>query len=771
MRLLKVIHRALVFSLLVFNLFTQDAIAAGKVVHWGSANTKVIRQTHMVELRGDSYLIRNDEDIRADEIDYNQETQFVKARGRVRYQYGSFYVKADAIDVDLEKKTGVIYNGNLTNGTFALRGSKMEQLAKDRFLVSDYDYTTCKDCPNAWSMTGKQADLTIDGYAFIKDFVFKLKEAPMVWAPWMVIPIKTRRQSGLLFPRFGVNEVHGVYIVAPMYLAVNDWWDSTFGLGYYSTRGARMEWEGRYALTSRSLGVANVYFTHDTAIPTLSNRYAMKVALTQELPFNFEAKFKLNEVSDSGYPIIYSEDIMGRYEPVLTSDLFISRNDPNVSTVFSLRRFRNLLFFDNAANPNPIAGFDNRTVQEFPRIVINTNDQFLFGSKIAAGLETRLNRFTRSSEVGPFDSFPDPVIPTNTDLVIREANRLTVIPNLYTTLNPWPWLSLVPSVQYRGFIYNFDNAANYPNLARGYLLAQADMSFQLEKVVPTDNPDVSFKHTIRPQLTYSAIPMTQESREHSFISQISRQGRPGQYFDYWDIVPLENSQDLDTYFTPLGHSLTYGVTTQIFKKEKQKNGETKISRRFDAKALQTWDILATGQTPLPGKPDNRIILSPLFAQLSYTDEKISSSIEYTYYSYLDQYIPNNAQILTYHSPHRLNTSFTWNIEKELRDGVMKFDRSFTVGYGFAKLISSYSSLTTDFHYSINDYVMPEVKYVFDLMSYPNKILEYRYGLLFQSPARCWSLDTAYTFSIDRGVGFIFSFALNLTGGTVGAMPK
>ena len=758
------------FFLLGFAIFSQNAVAS-KVVHWSSDNTKVIRQTHMVELRGSAHFSRNDEDLHADEIDYNQETQFIKARGRVQYQYGSFFVKADSIDLDLEKKTGVIYNGNLTNGTFALRGSKMEQLAKDRFLVTDYDYTTCKDCPNAWSMTGKEADLTIDGYAYIKDFVFKLKEAPMIWAPWMVIPIKTRRQTGLLFPRFGVNEVHGVYIVAPAYWAINEWSDTTLGLGYYSTRGGRLEWEGRYALTNRSRGTANVYLTHDTEIPTLSNRYAMKVALTQELPWNFEAKLKVNEVSDSGYPIIYSEDISGRLEPVLTSDLFISRNDPNVSTVFSLRRFRNLLFLDNNATPNPIAGFDPRTVQEFPRIVINTNDQFLFGSKIAAGLETRLNRFSRSSAVSPFDFFKDPN-PTNPDNpVIREANRFTVIPNLYTTLNPWPWLSLVPSVQYRGFVYNFDNAPNYPTLARGYLLAQAEMSLQLEKVVQTENPAVSFKHTIRPQLTYSAIPMIQESRDHPFISQIQQKARPGQYFDYWDIVPLETSQDLDTYFTPLGHSLTYGVTTQIFKREMQKNGEMKVSRRFEAKALQTWDILATGQTPLAGQPDNRIILSPLFAQLTYSDSKLSAGIEYTYYSYLDRYVPNNAQILTYHSPHRFSTSVGWNIERALRDGVMKFDRSVALTYSFAKLISSYSSMTADFHYSINDYIMPEVRYVFDLMTNPNQILEYRYGLLFQSPARCWSLDTAITRSIDRGFGFIFSFALNLTGGTVAAVPK
>ncbi len=753
----------LIASFAIFSPFYSIS-AFAKVVHWSADQTKVIRKTKMVELRGNAHFSRDDEDIHADEIDYNQETQMLNARGRVQYQYSSYFVKADAIDLDLEMKTGVITNGNLTNGTFALRGSRMEQLSEDRLLIQNYDYTTCLDCPNSWAMTGKEVDLKIDGYAYIKDFVFKIKDAPMFWMPYMVVPVKTKRQSGLLFPRFGVNEVHGIYVVAPAYWAINNWSDTTVGAGYFSKRGARFEWEGRYSLTDRSSGIANFYLTRDKEITNLTYRYAGKFAVTQELPFKFEAKIKGNEVSDSGYPITYSEDISGRFEPVLSSDLFISRNDPNMSTIVAFRRFRNLLNFD--ANNKFIPDFDTRTVQEFPRVVVNTNNQFLFDSKFSAGVEARLNRFTRGS--GPFD-----IIPTGTSLgtanVIREANRFTLIPNVYTTFNPWPWLSLVPSVQYRAFVYNFNDAPAYPNLARGYLLTQAEMSFQLEKIVPTSDPNVSFKHTIRPSFTYSAIPMIQESKDHPFFEQIQEKARPGQYFDYWDIVPLGTSQNLDSYYTPLGHSLTYGVTSQIFKKETQLNGETKVSRRFEAKALQTINILETKKFLESGQRDNRIILSPLFTQLTYEDEKFTMNTEYTYYSFIDRY--DSGQILTYRSPHRLNTGVSWYFEKAMHQGVMQFDRSLTASYSFSKLISRVSSLSADLHFSINDYLMPQVRYVFDLMSKPNQILDMRYGLLFQNPSRCWSLDTSVSRSIDRGFGFNISFALNLTGGNFGSIEE
>ena len=750
--------------LILLAAFAVDSTNAfAKVVHWSADRSRLLRQTKVVELRGNAHFSRDNEEMVADEIDFNQETQTVQARGRVQYQYGTYFVKADSIDLDLDKKTGVITNGNLTNGGFSLRGSRMDQIGENRILVKDFDYTTCVDCPNSWSMTGKEVDLTIDGYAYINDFVFKVKDAPMFWLPYMIVPVKTKRETGILFPRFGANDIHGFYFVQPAFWAINRWSDMTLAGGYFSKRGARIEWEGRYSLSDRSNGVFNFFHTGDEQVPGLRNRYAAKVAITQELPFHFEAKLKANEVSDSGYPVTYSEDISGRFEPVLSSDLFLSRNDPNISTVVAFRRMRNLLNFDS--DNKFVTRFDPRTVQETPRVVVNTNSQFLFGSNIAAGLEARLNRFSRDG--GAFDSISTGG--AGTANVIREANRFTLIPNVYTTLNPWPWLSVVPSVQYRSFIYNFNDVVGYPNLARGYLLAQADMSFQLEKIVKTDDPDVVFKHTIRPTVTYSAIPAVQDSKDHPFFEQIQEKARPGQYFDYWDIVPLDTSQNLDSYFTPLGHSLTYGITSQIFKRQRSKDGVIGVTRRFEAKALQTLNILEAGKKVETGQSDRRVILSPLFGQLSYNDEKISFGAEYIYYSFLDNY--DIQQLLPNRSPHRLSANFSWIFEKGVHQGVMQYDRSISLNYSFAKLISKYSSLGADLHFSINDFIMPKVAYVFDLMSSPNRLLDSRYSVLFQNPSRCWSLETGIFRSIDRGFGFNISFALNLTGASIGPIEE
>ena len=750
-------------------LFGLNVYAAESgVMQWGADESSLDRKTHVVKLTGNAYLFRDQEVLKADSIRFNSETELVHAEGRIQYQYGEYYVRADALDLDLKKKTGTIINGNISNGRFALRGSTIDQVEPNHFKVKDFDYSTCYDCPNAWALTGTDVDMTIEGYAYLQNFSFKIKDTPLIWFPYMVVPIKTKRQSGLLFPRFGRSEDFGYYFVEPYYWAINHNADMTIGVGDYTKdgRGFRFELEGRYALSPRSQGSFNYYWTKDAEVGPLYYRWAARSALTQELPFGFEGKLRLNEVSDSGYPIRYGDDITGRQQSVLTSDLFFSRNDPDFSTTISFRRIRNLLKYDGLGNPD--SGFDPLTVQEFPRVVLSANDKLILDQKVGVGIETRFNRFTRTA--GPFDNF---IIGKDRTDIIREANRLTVIPNVYTTVKPFPWLSIVPSMQYRSFFYNFSGV--YSNLARGYLLAQADASIQLEKQFQTSDPGISFRSTIRPFLTYSNIPDWGiiQSSDHPFVQQVQNVGGAGLYFDDSDIVPQKTIQNLDNYFLPLGNSLTYGLTTQLFRREKQADGSVRVSRRFEAGFNQTLDIYEATRALNNIDVNNRVILSPLVSHFIYETAEFSAGLEYTYYAFLERYNAEAANLLQpveRTSPHRIVTSFTWTLESALKDRILKYERSFSLSYSFARLTSKISSLQLSSNFSVNDYLMPKGAISYNLVSDASPhLIEVSGGLLFQSPSKCWQAEVGLAHSIDQNSSIKFNVALNLSGDSFGGL--
>ena len=762
-------------------------------MQWGAEASTLNRKTHIVELRGNAYVFRDYEEIHADEIDLDRNTEYVKARGRVRYQYGDYFIRADSVDIDMKKRVGTVINGNISNGQFALRGSRIDQIADKHYLVEDYSYSTCYDCPGSWEMTGKHVDITVDQYAYMNDFMFKILDTGLFWLPYMVIPVKTHRQSGLLFPRFGTNGTYGPYVVEPYYWAINHWSDATLGLGYYSYMGVRFEGEARYQLTNQSGGLFSAYWTRDQSVSPLYFRYAVKAGVTQELPFGIEGKLRLNEVSDSGYPITFADDIEGRLEPVLTSDLFFTRDDPQLSAVLDFKRIRNLLLFNNTPGSTSVFvnGFDGGTVQDFPHLVVNSNDQFIFGSKVAVGMEGRFDSFRRSA--GAFDFFPNPTVGAPPLETIREADRFTLIPNVYTTLNPLPWLSVVPSVKYPEYVYTFGTIPQvsegvvgntpftvynpeYPTLARGYLLAQIETSFQLDKNFAPDKEGVSFRNTIKPQFTYSRIPVVQQPLNHPFIEQIQNQAKPGQYFDSYDIVPIGTTQNLDSYFTPLGNSLTYGLTTQVFRKEQSKDpkgdGDPSVSKRFEAGLEQTLDIHEAQRTLDPGQADDRVILSPLFTHFQYTEPKFSTGLEYTYYSYLDRYQHTGlATLLPSPNPHRVNIHANWLLDSATRQGVLHYERSIGVGYSFSRLTSEVSSVQGTAVFSLNDYLMSKGSVSYNLVPYHNQLLDTGLDLVFQSSSRCWQLDLGYLYTVDRGRGPTLQFALNLDGNPYGPLKK
>ena len=191
---------------------------------------------------------------------------------------------------------------------------------------------------------------------------------------------------------------------------------------------------------------------------------------------------------------------------------------------------------------------------------------------------------------------------------------------------------------------------------------------------------------------------------------------------------------------------------------------------------QTLDLREAKKTIPSGSSDDRVILSPFFSHLNYDSKFFTAAVEYTYFSYLDRY-NKSALLLPYPSSHRLNVGSRWIIESGTRNGIMAFDRSLGLNYSFSKLTSKVSVLSVDVHYSINDYIMPQASFAYNLVTSDQKFLSAsrftssRFGILFQHPSRCWRLDLALTQSVDLGEGFAptVAFAFNLSGDSFGGV--
>ncbi len=745
------------------------SLTENQPIHFSGDKQIWDRKANRVELIGHGAVNQANETLTGDYILLDLKSRILDARGNCVYIASDSVIWGDEMHFNLDTRTGTVVGGRVSNEFFTLRGERINKLGPGRFQTHWGDYSTCRDCAASWTIEAEDVDMQLDGYGYLSNVTTLVKDVPAFWLPYLVIPVKSRRQTGFIFPPFRFSGNNGAQFVLPFFWAINRSADITLGAGVYTQRGKRIEGEGRYALSPRSNGIAKLYYVSDRnfAVP---NRWALNASQTQELPFHIEEKLRLNELSDNIYPLDFPDDIPSIYgEAFAPSSLTFSRSASDVSAFIALQRYRNIV---NSTPDNTLAQqtqFDNRTVQAFPNALLTVNDRFLGGTPFLGGLTLGFTNFTRGAGAFDYDNssvpfgtpIPIPAPPFRPGIdPIREATRLSITPTVYTTFRPFDVFSVVPSLQYHQFVYNFGNQV--PGLYRGYLLFQTDLSTQIERIYefPDDPGMPRAKHLIRPTLTYSYIPYIREP-DHPFINQINNSQMnniSGYNFDDNDIVPYTYTQSSANYFVPLGNSLAYGFTTQWIRR--------KGAEGVEAPSYQNTVEFSAGQAlnfreiTNPVDPSDPHIFTRLYSILNLNLDRLISSTNYYYYP----------DVFPSTSRHTLSTNATYIIERGARQRILTYDRSITLGYAYNKINGITSSMNGLLNFSISDYLMPfgTISYAFEPIG---QLLGAGFGAVLQSPSQCWKLTAGVNYSVTTGTSYTFDLSLNLTGAGFGGVTE
>ncbi len=740
-------------------------------MHWSAKKQVWDRRSGVVSLTGNAILSQEGERMMADQMRIDLKARTVTAEGNCVFLSKDLVMQGQSMLFSLQSRTGTLSVGKIATENFALSGEKISRLGEGRFRAINAEYTTCKDCPQSWSFFGEEVDLTFGGYAKMKQVRGKVADVPLAWFPYLVFPMKTKRESGLLMPRFGFSGADGFAFVQPFFWSIGRSLDMTFGAGTYTARGPRLEWEGRYALEHGS-AQANLFFQRDetyrpklidltsgaqTSLGMRESRWALLAQQRQELSDNWVQTLSVEEVSDANYPSDLG-DLRSRREAVLTSSFGLTRTTSWSSSVLSLRRFRNRL------GPNPLK-FDPSVVQPLPSLVITSNERPWFPG-LRAGVSVTLNDFSRAEGAFDRDAVGDllgsaPVgLRAGTVAVpgrdpLREATRLVVAPSLSTDWSPIDGLSLIPSAQYRGLFYRFPEEASVRPLSRGYLLTQLEASSEWGRVYRDDSGQARYRHAIRPTLTYSLIPLIREETGHPFVEQMKyaqEAGFSGYNFDNYDIVPRDSTRSYNNYFLPLGNSLAFGVASQLYRKL----DDGRVLRQVEFRAAQTVDFRELRLSPSERQP-----LSRFASSLTSEFGPISSSVYYFYYPYALPDPPSNR--------NKVSATMTYVFERAMRQRVLEYERSLSLGYQYDRLDgrNRIKIVSGAVKFSITDSILPFAGLDYNLSlgpDDPGKFQRANAGMTFQSVSQCWKATVNLSQTLERpGTTLDFNLALNLAG--------
>lgn len=643
----------------------QTSISSAKIQGFTITANELARDLDAgtLSLVGQVRVIYQNQYFEADEIDINLKYKKAHFKGNVKIQSTQYQLVGDDIQLDYETNEGVIYNGYVQSNNVRFEGAIIQKMGDNEFYVSEADYTTCSNCPATWSFRGTRIRAALGGYAYLKNTFLKVGSIPVFWLPYLIVPLKSERQTGLLPPELGYGQRLGGSVNQNLFWAISRSQDATFGLKYFLAGVFKPIGEYRYVLSEDSFGVFNTAFLRDPVFATEGrvntyrssqekdervNRWMLKSYQQHTLQDQLKIRLQTSLASDLQYPKDFFEEFKNYSDPSLESRVSASKPLEHSTAFLDFSYYKNLLQadplsanslsvhrlpelrYDSTLKPFKESPFFYRFNAHYVNFYRNKAYDDISSSGNQKYASNNLNDPTCEHIGNPNcilidDGTYDPA----TDL-IRSGQRFlfkaTALTNTYTLGEA---VNISPSLSYNQAQYIFPIGDNRFS-GRRYLQLDIDSRTKFYKVyeesIKINNN--KYKHEVIPELHYTWIPWIDHDR-HPFFGNMTSDQVPyvsknvisdtdvntpgGLQYDYQDRLPDR-------------HMITISLLNRLVRK---KIADNSYKTLVDFRLSQSYDLYQS----LYGQNRNQP-LSDLSSTLYIDLDNVQSYSQVNYFPYL-----------------------------------------------------------------------------------------------------------------------------------------
>lgn len=275
-------------------------------------------------------VLKTEVTIKADWIAYDVVLGNIKARGNIVIEGDEDILYAEKADINLTGETGSFSDAKIIRKDKDLHfeGEEISKTGLNSYHIENGWVITCKLKDNEtppWSLSSNDTTIKPDGYAVMKHAKFNVKGVPIFYTPYMVVPIKSTRQTGFLFPEISSSSNNGFGFNLPFFINISDSTDMTLFPEYYYKRGLMPGLEFRYVQSAGNKGSimgsylddqltdpSETEYYEDTGFThTNSDRYWVRGKADHGFSNGVETRFDLDLVSDRDYLTEFNTGITG----------------------------------------------------------------------------------------------------------------------------------------------------------------------------------------------------------------------------------------------------------------------------------------------------------------------------------------------------------------------------------------------------------------------------------------------------------------------------
>lgn len=512
--------------------------------------------TRMYIAEGSVEIVQGRRILTSDRAILSKDTGEAKAEGHVIFMEDGDMILCDTLEIDLNTRRGLIKNGKvfLKKGNFHLYGEEIEKTGNEDYRIKRGRFTTCDGESPSWSFNASTAEVTVGEYLTSWNTSYQIKGIPVLYLPYLIMPVKNERQSGLLIPRIGYSDQKGIEIDNSFFWAISKNTDATISLNYMSLKGVEEGLEYRYVLNKNTQGTIQTSYIRET--DTGNDRWTLKYWHEQYFSPTFFNKTNINYISDNQYYRTYGDIVEERSLNTLESYASFTKNWQGYSIVSQFKYFKDLT--DN----------QEATLQRLPEILFTGLRQPIDSSPFYLSINaSAVNLYRETGEKG---------------------QRIDLNPRFSTNISPNGYFTFTPELGLRETAY-LTNADERWKSREMYDI-RGSLSTTLLKVYNFEGQELrKLRHSIEPEIIYEYIP------------DIDQNNLP--LFDPVDRIDKKNL-------------LTYSLTNRVAGKIYSSESDYYVREFIFLKISQGFDVNEARRELLPGS--NRRPFTDITAQLRVT---------------------------------------------------------------------------------------------------------------------------------------------------------
>ena len=290
-----------------------------------------------LRVTGNASITRGNQSITADFIEYDQISEELYAKGKIKITTPEMELKGTELEMSLAESTGAIANGSFIvninkpidgdqpinetdkeinqlidescEGSTAcqigpskfnshLRGTATQIFleGEDRKKLENAKITTCEADQNEWFITSDETIIDeSSGNIKAKHATLSLKGVPILYSPYIDFSSTDQRRSGWLIPSVGSTSNSGLETSIPYYFNLSPTHDATLTSRYMEKRGLQFGGEYRY-MGKKFKGISQIQYLNNDKDSDIGARYLIDINHKQNFGNGFSGNIEYEKV-------------------------------------------------------------------------------------------------------------------------------------------------------------------------------------------------------------------------------------------------------------------------------------------------------------------------------------------------------------------------------------------------------------------------------------------------------------------------------------------